>query len=232
MSIAALALLGFGTVAFFVLRSGAEPEYDGKPLSYWLEILNRDKIAIELADSAQNALRHIGTNAYPQVIGWTAYEPPNNFVLNAATRWNWRPLNKIMKRDQQRKYLAFAYFHSMGPRASTAVPMLSNIVVSAQATMAYYFARDDLEEIGPEGYATIVAIMQNTNLPTGARFGCLTKITDKYLATKLDRAAEAEWLRQPLLQCIRDPDIQFRTNATKWFQKRAPDLLTNSPASN
>lgn len=241
--IAACGAVGIAAITFALTRSTPEPEYEGKPLSSWLETRNlcmemrpdatvADNAAEnELFDQAQNALRHIGTSGIPQMVRWTANEPPN-FVLEAGTRWNCKPLKNFFNHDYRRKQLALSYFSWMGPRASGAIPMLSNIVVSARGNVAHFFACDDLQAIGPEGYVAIVGIIENTNLPRDVRLGCVYTVAEQYILIKRERKAQAELLRQSLLQCARDPDVVFRASATKLINTVAPELLTNNAAKN
>src|SRR5215467_6188162 len=80
---AACVLVGIGVVAFW--PGEREPEYNGKKLSEWvqpytwryddLEDTNRQ---IETKrQAADDAMRHMSTNALHWLVRWIAYEPPS-----------------------------------------------------------------------------------------------------------------------------------------------------------
>ena len=71
-----------------------EPVYQGRRLSVWLEILHREKLA-HLDDRAEQAIRHIGTNALP--------------VLIERLRAHDTPLKQLIMKWAQKQ--AFVHFH-------------------------------------------------------------------------------------------------------------------------
>ncbi|MDB6057647.1 MAG: hypothetical protein JWO95_1491 [Verrucomicrobiales bacterium] len=235
--IAVGAIVGIAAVTIALTRSTPEPEYDGKPLSYWLDIIANPSVShternpADLQTTADTALRQIGTNAYPLVIKWTAKEFPQ-FVIIAVRKWKWERLETKIKQDFQRKMQASVFFQRMRQEASTAVPMLSNIVVSATPTSyASFFARSDLQAIGTNGYAAIVSIMKNPNVRSEVRSQCVNTLVGQYFARKRDGRPPFEGLGKALHDCTTDQDATFRAAAKTYLQKYAPDLLTNNAAA-
>src|SRR6266480_1197120 len=54
-----------------------EPEYGGKRLSEWVQVLGAHAANGGDAHLADEAIRHIGTNALPYLLKWLSYETPN-----------------------------------------------------------------------------------------------------------------------------------------------------------
>jgi hypothetical protein len=59
---------------FFLVRN-SEPTYNGKPLSYWVQMYSRLDLGFGDEEKAAAAIRAIGTNALPFLLKWTDYEP-------------------------------------------------------------------------------------------------------------------------------------------------------------
>jgi hypothetical protein len=241
--IAAFAIAGLISTAFFVLRSTPEPEYDGKPLSYWLNELHRsiDRSATTFParkeewysdPKATNALTHIGTNAYPQVISWTARETPR-FITVAASKLHLKLLGNLIGQDFMQKEQVSTYFSWMGSRASAAVPMLSNIVVTAREnSFTRIFALHHLRVIGGGGQPALIALKHNTNLPMETRVRCMVDLITEYNTERLSGGDQELDLARSLQQCEADPDPAFRAEAKAVFQRQAPNLWTNNAATN
>lgn len=115
----------------------------------------------------------------------------------------------------------------MREKASTAAPLLSNIVVSTPITSyALSFAIGDLQEIGPTGRAVLVTIIQNTNLAPSIRTACLRTIAGEYRA--YHGGPHVKELREPLVQSLGDANPTFRSKTKAILQMYAPELLINN----
>src|SRR4051812_47188734 len=68
MAIGAVLLLA--VLVAIVWPGEKEPEYQGKKLSYWLEITTHEEYV-----EAREAVRQIGTNALPLLLKWIRYSP-------------------------------------------------------------------------------------------------------------------------------------------------------------
>jgi hypothetical protein len=95
-----------------------EPEYNGVPLSKWLERYNDGN-----NPEAAEALRHIGTNALPCLFRWIQYETPGwrNFLVHLHTRLpssvqKTRALHWLLDdKAEHRAELAAEAFGALGP---------------------------------------------------------------------------------------------------------------------
>jgi hypothetical protein len=88
-----IAILGCVVVAAITLLlwpREREPEYDGAPLSKWLEryIKSADGLQTNENLRAIRAIQHMGTNAFPFLLRWIQYETPGwrNFLNSLARR--------------------------------------------------------------------------------------------------------------------------------------------------
>ena len=56
-----------------------EPDYHGKPLSYWVvQLCSMHPSSHDSRVEAEEAVRQIGTNAIPYLLKWICYEPPSS----------------------------------------------------------------------------------------------------------------------------------------------------------
>jgi len=145
-------LVGLGVVAFW--PGEREPEYNGKKLSEWLA-LQRDR-----PEEASDAIRAIGTNGLPVLVGWTEHQVPAwryklarpfsnfpGFVYRDAL------VNFLINgKSQLRSFNSVFAFRVLGTNASAAIPELSRSVMdarnherqSAAKALAYIGGRDAL----------------------------------------------------------------------------------------
>jgi len=141
--------------------SEREPEYDGVPLSEWLERYERGKHSMNatlfVGDSkAIDAIQHIGTNALPFLVRWIQYERPawRHRLFDAS----WKlPHNIQFSRTFSRllvlgdKYdranAAAAAFNILGPRARSAVPELTRLAEKTPMNDTYWRAIYCLQSI-------------------------------------------------------------------------------------
>jgi hypothetical protein len=74
-----IGLLFVFAVAFVVTPPGhrnSEPVYNGRTLAHWLDRANGARHATpEEIEEAEDAIRAIGTNAFPCLLEWTGYTP-------------------------------------------------------------------------------------------------------------------------------------------------------------
>jgi HEAT repeat protein len=160
IALAVLLVILAGVMAWLGLRL-REPVYQGKPLSGWLEILHREKLA-HLDDRAMQAIRHIGTNALP--------------VLIERLRAHDTPLKQLIMKWAQKQ--AFVHFHfnsaderrpeaiwgyeALGPLASAQVPSLSATLTNDPSPKVRIAAAWALGYIGPEARMAAPALFRAT----------------------------------------------------------------------
>ena len=119
-------------LAFFIWPREPEPEYNGAPLSEWLERYRENK------PQAAEAIRHIGTNALPFLVRWIQYETPGwrNFLNHLHTRLlssaqNSRALQWLLDdKADRRAELAVEAFWALGSKASPASDELLRLALA------------------------------------------------------------------------------------------------------
>lgn len=226
-------------IAFALTRSTPEPKYEGKPLSYWLDLFANPP-EDETKKSAETALTQIGTNAYPFFADWIRYEPLQA-VTFAAGKWQWKPFVALVNRDLFRKQQVCAYFYWKRQHARGVIPLLSNIVVSARTDSAPVgYALAALRSIGDEGSVPVISLLANTTTSPDLRMRCLIYLIDDYNNINERGPDERAQIGHVILQSLGPALVYSTNNAENDFGGRvaviirslAPDLLTNSPASN
>ena len=125
--LAVLAVVLVGVIDWQVESSG-EPSYHGRSLSYWIRSYRRDESLVQLAASpeevatADDAIRHIGTNAFPYLLKWVAYDPDSRLRrLQAIGAMHDSALD--VRND------AIDALERFGPSAQLAMPALVELVV-------------------------------------------------------------------------------------------------------
>ncbi|HUR47834.1 MAG TPA: HEAT repeat domain-containing protein [Candidatus Saccharimonadales bacterium] len=146
-----------GLAACFV-SSSAEPSYKGHRLSYWLEA-NTYKAGVSRHE-AQEALRHIGTNALPFLLRDLAAQPG---------RWEMRVtgLKRMIglgTEDKSRARAAHAAlaFETLGERAAPSIADL-NAMLYSPTNLDRYFPAAALAGIGAPALPVFLAALTNRN---------------------------------------------------------------------
>ena len=118
-----LVVLGFGVVVaglVLVFIPSREPSYGGKRLSVWVEMYATPPRKSE----ADNAIRHIGTNALPYLLEWIRYEPgPRKLKLYGVANVLLQELNRgwVLRDDLEvRAGCALWAIHALGAEAEAA----------------------------------------------------------------------------------------------------------------
>jgi hypothetical protein len=171
-----LILLGCGlagVVAALVWPGEREPVYQGKKLSEWLlaydlgfandaerTFLNRS--ITEEHPAADDAIRHLGTNALPCLLRWIKYEPPlwrkkaNPALLRI-------PVASIRQRLFEGDRLAIdavCGFKALGSEANPAVPDLARLINDPRRTESRARAMRALMYIGREGFPPLLGVLE------------------------------------------------------------------------
>ena len=166
LSAAALALL-----AFALLRPASEPEpqYKGRPLSYWLSLY--PPADAEKRAAADEAVTQIGTNALPFLLNWIRYERPawRTRAARALSRmpdplqrltWPW-----VISRSETLAGSSGSGFQTLGTNAVGAIPELTRLMRNTNATQTARRAIQALTCIGTNSLPSLLSAAEDSRLP-------------------------------------------------------------------
>jgi hypothetical protein len=161
----ALVLLAAGLIRA-ISQKNADPVYNGRPLSEWLErAFPAHRGDIEDFRQATNAVLAIGTNALPALTRWVAYEPTklDLWVAKHSFTLANRLSNLEGRLDQAR--LAVRGFSILGPAASPAAPALIRLMQNTNSPGAGANATIALAGLGPVAIPPLTNAMLNPKHP-------------------------------------------------------------------
>lgn len=162
VAVAAVAALGWA------ISRPAEPSYQGKRLSSWLEGVCGCGLG-ELDAEAVVAVRAIGTNAIPFLLEeLQARNMPGLAALDwvaSKLSFTWNPLSAMARRNR-----AIAGFGALGEQAAPAIPKLSKLMFGPDKDDAWS-AQGALGGIGgPTVFGLMLHGLTNANLAPGSAF--------------------------------------------------------------
>ncbi len=142
-----------GVLAWEILHPG-EPTYRGKPVSEWVDELYNSHLAaphrqVEEGDQekAEDALRHLGTNALPTLVGMLRHKDSRAKTKLRAllVGQRWLPLGKVAPAgfyytDGDYRLSAATAFDVLGPTAKPSVPDLLLFLKDADTNLQDYAA--------------------------------------------------------------------------------------------
>jgi hypothetical protein len=240
ITLAACILAGFGAVAFWP----DEPRYDGKPLSEWLVVYEYGRLDNSTFSEAQKraeiAIAHMGVSALPCLLKWIQYDgrnPPwwKNAILIVVCKFHvkgsrvWTVSNgssyyipgrslEWLYNDPARKRAEYAFrfgFKLVGPPAAVALPDLiklsesTNTVISVRAE----YAMVSIPNILPQ------FVKMLTNDTTTVRYCGVHALNSLGSTFNKIPGIDTTGLEPPLLQCLQDPDIRIRKEASSALAK-------------
>ncbi len=137
-------LLAGGTVFVAVkeVRHSAEPAYDGKTLSVWLQAFQHGLNGGPEQDKATTAITHIGTNAIPTLL--KLLKDRNSADENTSAIWGFRIL---------------------GSNGSAATPDLIRIYKERISGSSQYYTARSLGMIGPAAEAAVSYLLDSVTNP-------------------------------------------------------------------
>jgi HEAT repeat protein len=149
--------------AWVVLRA-REPVYQGRTLSVWLEKAKESEAdSIERDNpAAVNAIRQIGANALPQLLGMVATRDTKLrvFLLNLQTEHPGIPLH--LRKTEDCQEMAGCGFYILGSTAKPAVPALIKLLSDDDPEVRYW-AAGCLGLIGPSAREAVPALLAGFN---------------------------------------------------------------------
>jgi len=127
-----IGVLVLSALIVVVVRPDREPKYQGRSLSEWLARLaaGPDGDPPQQAQEAQQAIRHIGTNALPYLLEWVQYERPRwKSSLNRITGGRLGKYDLLLDyKNEPRADQAAEAFLPLGPQACGAITRLLRLM--------------------------------------------------------------------------------------------------------
>jgi hypothetical protein len=135
--IVAVCIVG-AIIGLLLWPSKREPEYNGVPLSAWLE---RNFEGGGKDGSSRDAIRHIGTNAVPFLLRWIQYDVPGwrNARIRIISKFptafqNTRCVQRMLvNRPFHRAEISVSAFELLGLEAKFALPELQRLANNPKA---------------------------------------------------------------------------------------------------
>lgn len=164
----ALAVLAF-LITFTDQANAGEPESRGRPLSYWLASYMTNNTG-NGRQTAETAIREMGSNALPALLVWLRYEP-------SQSKTEVMEFLKRMRRNAYGRWIppeltyengpppAHVGFYILGPLAAPAIPELSEMANDAAHALVASRALQALVSIGPPALPAVEARLASTNFP-------------------------------------------------------------------
>ena len=193
-----------------------EPVYQGKRLSVWLALLYNDKASGAFYGQDEQAIRHIGANALPVLIGRLHAQDTRLKQLMMA----WAEKQKLVpfhfNSADRRRIEALYGYGALGPLASAQVPSLIDTLSNDPSPRVRVAAAGALGYIGPEARLAAPALCRATKHPDRyvrqQAFGALSRILpDPHLTIPV------------LVAGLDDPNPSARWNAAIALVKYGPE---------
>jgi hypothetical protein len=210
-----------------------EPKYNGKTLTAWLEI-SRSRRYDNRWPQAEDAVRHIGTNALPWLIKWTHYDRPTWQDKTAQSKvWRFLPrqLYRTVYNREYQTILAMEGFRILAPtspQVSAALERLMDGFPERPAVRAWV----TVHNLGPAGLPISFNIATNRTKPAVLRCAVIDEIGVVFSRERTNAAPNLPTNDLPilpgLLQCLQDDsDPTVRVAVTNALLIIAPEVLTN-----
>jgi HEAT repeat protein len=161
IALAVLLVMLAGVIAWQAMRQ-REPVYQGKRLSVWLEVLNRERTPSHPDDRVAQAIRHMGTNALPVLIERLHGQDTRLKQLMVAWTDKQERFPFHLKSADQCRSEAISGYQALGPLASSQVPRLTDMLEHDPFPNARQAAAQVLGFIGPEARGAAPALFRAT----------------------------------------------------------------------
>src|SRR5712692_3461380 len=158
LAVLAVALLG-GLV--WMLSRPAEPAYQGKPLSAWINEYNGRPG--DTNQAALVAIREMGTNAIPALLKIIkSDDPPFQRMMSELNRKQ-SMVHFPVREPWQRRWAASFALYAMGTSAKSAFAALTNLLFHPNARFNSSAPAIALAGMGSEGLPPLLAAITNQN---------------------------------------------------------------------
>jgi hypothetical protein len=206
-------VLVVGVLLFALLTAPpGEPVYEGKTLRRWLEghvpnsSANPPYGSLEW-NKVDAALRHIGTNAVPTLLGMIRAKGPPPYMLKLIEVARIQPLIRISYRHAFWRNEEASYaFEILGTNAACAVPGLIRIYEAALTPSSQRCAAQSLGHIGPAAQPAIPVLLKAfTNTDPQVRFDAVSAVY--YIG------GDPAVVVPAMQRALKDPKLEIRWNA-------------------
>jgi len=216
-----VAAFAFGLLVVFRTEREREPEYQGRPLSYWISF----EIPVTnppYLDERVAAIRQMGTNAFPFLLKWLRDEIPAwKRKFYAVIDPNLKHANSFWQLNDHKKIrlmLSSGYvLRALGPESRTALQGLSEIVNDPSAYASAVEAMTVLASLGKDWLPPLLGVLTNQQRDPMIRW-CV--------AQEIGQLGKDAALCIPAWQqALSDPDRRMRHFATNALLKLDPQAL-------
>ena len=212
-----IALLMLSIALVVSLVPSREPGYAGHTLSEWVDTYS--DFSKTLPGESDDAIRHIGTNAIPDLLKWVRYEMPAwksklyavfNPILGRLKQ-SWK---LTANRETTRANDAMRALLALGPSAERAAPDLARMLNNPKASTSATRAAAVLAKLGNVGLPPLLARLKNQPANPGLRMALVYHVgcfgTNALGAFPIVR------------RFVIDPDLMVRITATNalWMINR------------
>ncbi len=220
--LAAVALLA--VAAIVALMPAREPSYAGRSLSQWVDMLDSPPTTAQEQEAA-DAIRHIGTNAWPHLLKWIRYEkphPPLPKLTNLLAGLFGHP--PPVDPNRRRADAAEAALAILVPDCGALVLELVGLRRDRSHPMTAERAATAMFHVRPAALPTILAALTNTQ--TATRRNAAEAIG--FIASRPGGlGTNSQVAATGLIQAVKDKDEELAT-AAAWALsnlKNVPDLV-------
>lgn len=209
-----LALVAIGALLY--ASRTTEPSFQGRALSQWLGDIENARDDHE-AESAKNAVRQIGTNAIPSLLGMMQAEDSKlkETLITLLARLH---ISRVRITDASGKHLRALFgFQALGTQASSAIPELKTLMNNPKIV---HFTAGALVNISPDGVKAATSGLQSTNAlvrrETAGVLGLLGLVRFRTNASPTQVGllhTQANIAVPPLIRALNDSDELTRARA-------------------
>ena len=222
--ITVLLCISLAAAVIAVFHRGDEPCYEGKRLSQWLEIYDKNSSggAVEYTNAFE-AVWTIGTNALPLYLKWIQYE--ESPWRKQVRRYLPRPMKRFVndRAKENRQHYAHLGFYILRTNATAAIPELIVMMKDYQKSRTSAHAIHSLVSLGESTVPALESAMIDPN-------------QDNRIMIFGDVGAMVYWndttneYYLSLLQRLLTNDSIYVSLSAKWaLEQSNPPVSTNTP---
>lgn len=205
-------LLGIALLLRFFLDH--EPAYKGYPLRTWVEVLGRldlqqpvpRGLAQWTRDDIYLAVKHTGTNAFPYLLAWIAYDDRSGRAEIAALVRRFLTSRRTRPRAEIRAFGAARAIQYLEAGATPLIPDLVRLMNDPARPDTAERVMDTLAYVGTNGLPHLIAFLNNPAHPHRGSAAVAMSALCK-LGPNARPAIPA------LIQCLQDPDPNLASRA-------------------